>query len=208
MSKKFHRREVHKRKKLSMAWRKPKGMHSKVRRKEKKTFKMPDPGFMKQKEKRFKHPSGLNIIRIYSKKDFERILEERKKEINNFVFVLSSKLSKKSLKEIFQKALKFNIRIANAKKIEERLKKIEEELKERKKKSKEREKKKKERKEKAKKKEKEEKEKTTSKTETSKSEIKNRKTETKEEKSVQQIKKTTKTVKETKSFKGDSNRGR
>ncbi len=203
MSKKFHRREFHKRKKLSMAWRKPKGMHSKVRRKEKKTFKMPDPSFMKPKNQRFKHPSGLEQIIINSKKQFKKIIEEKKDTLNNYIFVLNSKLSKKTIKEILENALKLKIRIANTKKIEKKLEKIQKEIKERKKKSEQRKNKKKERMKKAK--EKAEKEKA----KTGKPEIKQEQKEITEEKqSINKIKKTTRTTKETKSFKGDSNRGR
>jgi len=118
----FHRREYHGRKKLSDAWRKPKGLHSKVRRKEKHTIKMPSPGFKTPKNVRALHPSGKQEILVSNVKDLTSI------DASTQAARISSKVGKKKMLQILEECAKKNIRVLNTKKPEQKIKEIKEEL--------------------------------------------------------------------------------
>jgi large subunit ribosomal protein L32e len=64
MSKDIYRREVHRRKRLTKTWRRPKGRHSKVKRKERFVQKMPSSRNRSKAETRNMHPSGFNEILV------------------------------------------------------------------------------------------------------------------------------------------------
>ena len=150
----FARQDYHKRPKLSKKWRKPKGLHSKMRKKLKGYRTSPSPGYGSPKSVNGLHASGLRLFLISSIKDLEKI------DSSNEGIVLSSTLGLRKRIEIIKKALENKITILNYKNpkqflkiVEERLKKEKEE-KETKTKEKERKKKEKEKKGSEKKKEK------------------------------------------------------
>ncbi len=73
MSKRHYRKEAKKRKRLDKRWRKPKGMHSKVRRKERYVQKMPNPGERTPKSKRHVHPCGLKEVLVNNVSELEKV---------------------------------------------------------------------------------------------------------------------------------------
>lgn len=60
----FVRQEGHSKKKLGLKWRKPKGYHSKIRRKFKGRRKMPSPGYASPKALRGLTMKGLNPVLV------------------------------------------------------------------------------------------------------------------------------------------------
>ena len=72
----FIRQDTHKRRKLSLKWRKPKGIHSKIRHHFKGRSKMPSPGFKSPLKVKNLHSSGLKMIMVSSAKDLEGIRSE------------------------------------------------------------------------------------------------------------------------------------
>src|SRR3990167_5790376 len=69
----FIRQDNPKRMKLNYKWRKPKGIHSKIRHHFKGRRKMPSPGYKSPMEVRGLHSSGLKIVRIFSLEDISKI---------------------------------------------------------------------------------------------------------------------------------------
>lgn len=71
--KKFKRQNSHKHKRVSESWRKPRGKHSPMRRKEAHAPKMPNKGFRSPKEERGLHPSGLEEVLVHNPSDLEDV---------------------------------------------------------------------------------------------------------------------------------------
>ena len=114
----FIRQDNPKRMKLSDKWRKPKGIHSKIRHHFKGRRKMPSPGYKSPLEVRWLHSSGLKIINVYSVEDIKKI----KKESEGIIIAKNVGLKKKF--EIFKKAKELNIIVLNLN-VDEQIKKIE-----------------------------------------------------------------------------------
>lgn len=151
---KFARQDSHKVKRLKHErnWRRPKGHHSKVRRKEKQKGKMPSLGYRSPRKSRFLHPSGFEKILVSNLSDLKDIKKNQGIIIRN--------IGKKKKIKIIEYALKNKIKVLNLREPEEFLKKIKKEIeakKEKKKIKKEEKKVKKEKKKPEKKEEKEEK---------------------------------------------------
>lgn len=138
----FIRQESQRRKTLGRKWRKPKGIHSKMRRKFKGRRKSPSTGYSSPKEIRGFDFSGLKPIYVNSMKDLEKV--DAKEE----GIILSSRVGLRKKIEIIKKAAEKKIKILNIKNTEEFLKKADEQRKKekekREEKTKEKEKKKKE----------------------------------------------------------------
>jgi len=140
----FVRQDFHK-KRLKKKWRKPRGLHSKVRLMFKGKPKKVSTGFSAPKKVRGLHRSGLKPILVDSLKDISRIKKE------NDGAVIGSAVGLKKRYEIVKKLKEKEIKILNIKDVEKYLKKIEDGLnlrKDRKKKLKEKKEKKKGEKEK------------------------------------------------------------
>jgi large subunit ribosomal protein L32e len=136
----FVRQDFHK-KRLKKKWRRPRGLHSKVRLRLKGKPRIISTGFSAPKEVRGLHRSGLKPVLVNSLKDIKRI----KKETEGAIIGSSIGLKKKC--EIIKKLRELQIEILNIKDAEEYLKKADEKLssrKERRKKLKEGKEKKKE----------------------------------------------------------------
>lgn len=103
----FLRQDVHKRKRLSHKWRKPKGIHSKIRHHFKGRRKMPSPGYKSPFLARGLHSTGLEIVMIYSPDGLSKI----KKETQGII--VASTVGKKKKIEILKKAKEMNIEILN-----------------------------------------------------------------------------------------------
>ena len=103
----FIRQETHKRKKLSAQWRKPKGIHSKIRHHFKGRGKMPSPGYKSPIKARGLHSSGLKIIKVSSTQDLQKIKNESEGVIISKTVGIKKKL------EILRKAKELKINILN-----------------------------------------------------------------------------------------------
>ena len=115
----FIRQDNPKRKKLNYKWRKPKGIHSKIRHHFKGRRKMPSPGYKSPAAVKGLHSTGLEIIRVFSADEVPKI----KKESQGIV--VSGNAGKRKKLEILRKAKELNVQVLNLK-IDEAIQKIEE----------------------------------------------------------------------------------
>ncbi|MBI2654666.1 50S ribosomal protein L32e [Candidatus Woesearchaeota archaeon] len=118
----FIRQDYGKRKKLSMKWRKPKGIHSKIRHHFKGRRKMPSPGYKSPLKARGLHSLGLKMVKVNSVEDLSKIKKE------NQGVVISKTVGNKKRYLIMKKAKELEINVLNLN-IDEQIKKIEEFLK-------------------------------------------------------------------------------
>jgi len=114
----FIRQDNPKRMKVNDKWRKPKGIHSKIRHKFKGRRKMPSPGYKSPREAKGLHFSGLKIVNILSINDIIRIRKEREGA------VIAKSVGMKKKIEILKKAIELNVNILNLN-VNEQIKKIE-----------------------------------------------------------------------------------
>lgn len=103
----FIRQDNPKRKKLNYKWRKPKGIHSKIRHKFKGRRKMPSPGYKSPIKVKGLHSSGLKIINVHSAGS----LNEIKKQSEGII--VAKNVGMKKQLEIFKKAKELDIRVLN-----------------------------------------------------------------------------------------------
>jgi len=90
-------------------WRAPRGMTSKLRRKEKSHGKQPSAGYGAPRELRFLHPSGLREVLVHNVHELEKLDSKNAARI-------SGSVGKKKRIEIMKKAEEMKIRILNPKK--------------------------------------------------------------------------------------------
>ena len=114
----FIRQDNPKRRKLNDKWRKPKGIHSKIRHHFKGRRKMPSPGYKSPRQVKGMHSSGLAVTVVHSVDDMNKI----KKETHGAV--ISKSVGTKKKLEILKAAKKNNIQILNIN-IDDAIKKIE-----------------------------------------------------------------------------------
>ena len=114
----FIRQDNPKRRKLNYKWRKPKGIHSKIRHKFKGRRKMPSPGYKSPREVKGLHFSGLKIINVSSVDNLTVIKKE-----NEGIIVAKNVGMKKQL-EILKKAKELDIKVLNLN-VDGQIKKIE-----------------------------------------------------------------------------------
>ncbi len=105
----FLRQDWHKYKRFKNdpKWRKPRGLHSKMRRKFKGKPKMPDPGYGSPKAVRGLHPSGYEEVLVYNVKDVEKVDKERQ------AIRIASTVGTRKRMEIIKKAEELGIKILN-----------------------------------------------------------------------------------------------
>ncbi len=116
----FIRQDYQRRKRLGrkLKWRKPKGIHSKIRHHFKGRRKMPSPGFKSPSLVKELHSSGLKIVNVFSVEDISKIKKESEGA------VISKSVGTKKRLEIFKKAKTLNITILNLN-VDKHIKKIE-----------------------------------------------------------------------------------
>lgn len=117
----FIRQDHQRRKRLGrkMEWRKPKGIHSKMRHHLKGRRKMPSPGYKSPSKVFGLHATGLKIVNAYSIKDIDRIKKDDEGVvISSQVGLKKTYLMLKRAKELGVNVLNFNI--------DDKIKKIEE----------------------------------------------------------------------------------
>ena len=113
----FIRQDNPKRPKLSYKWRKPKGIHSKIRHHFKGRRKMPSPGYKSPIEVKGLHATGLKMVRVFSAEALNTIKKGEG-------IIISKNVGAKKRLEILRKAKEMNVRVLNLN-AEEAIKKIE-----------------------------------------------------------------------------------
>lgn len=116
----FIRQDHQRRKKLGrkLKWRKPKGIHSKIRHHLKGRRKMPSPGYKSPSKVRGLHASGLKTISIHSVNDLSAV----KKGTEGII--ISKQVGTKKKFNILKRAKELGISVLNLN-IDKRIKKIE-----------------------------------------------------------------------------------
>lgn len=94
-------------KRLGEKWRRPRGMHSKLRRKEKSKGKMPSPGYGAPKSLRYLHPSGYKEVLIHNVKELEKVNPEKE------AIKIAHTIGRKKREEILKKAEELKIKVLN-----------------------------------------------------------------------------------------------
>ena len=120
---KFIREDAHKKSSLGNKWRRPKGLHSKMRLSKKGYNKSVSIGYGSPRKTRNMHRSGLKLIIIKSLKDIEKI--DTKKECA----AVAKTIGLKKKIEILKQAIKKNINVVNVKDVDKFLKDVEEKIK-------------------------------------------------------------------------------
>ncbi len=106
---KFRRQEWFRKKPLGEKWRKPRGLHSKLRRHEKAKGSLPKPGYGSPSDVRGLNREGYREVLVRNAKDIEKI--NPKEEIA----IIASGVGKKKRLEILEFAGKKNIKVGNYK---------------------------------------------------------------------------------------------
>ena len=94
-------------KRLGKKWRRPRGMHSKLRRHERSKGVIPSPSYGTLRRLRFLHPSGFKEVLIFNMKDLEKINPSKE------AARLSHSIGKKKRAEIIKKAEEMKIKVLN-----------------------------------------------------------------------------------------------
>ena len=120
---KFTRQDAHKKVRLGNKWRRPKGLHSKMRIGFKGYNKSVSIGYGSPKSIRGLNKSGLKLIIIKSLKELEKI--DAKKEC----IAVAKTIGLRKKVEILKQAVKKSINVVNIKDIDKFLKDVEEKIK-------------------------------------------------------------------------------
>jgi len=131
----FVRQDAHKKSRLGKKWRRPKGIHSKMRLKLRGYRKSIAVGYGSPKKVRGLYNSGLKNVIVYSIDDIERL--DAKKEC----VTIAKNIGMKKRIPLINKAKVKGIKVINIKNVDAYLKNLEEEFAKRKEKKKEKEKK-------------------------------------------------------------------
>jgi len=94
-------------KRLGKKWRKPRGMHSKVRRHEKSKGATPSIGYRAPVKLRGLHPSGFREVLISNTKDLE-IIDTKTQAVK-----IAHAVGEKKRQEILKKAEELKIKVLN-----------------------------------------------------------------------------------------------
>ena len=106
----FIRQDTHKRRKLDLRWKKPKGLHSKMRHKFKGHRKMPSPGYKSPAKVRGLHSSGLKMISVFSIEDIVKIKKESEGAVISKTIGMRKRLGiLKKAKELDSLVLNLNV---------------------------------------------------------------------------------------------------
>lgn len=102
----FIRRNIHTKKKLKSSWRRPRGLHNKLRLKKKGHVKNPSSGYKSSKKIRGFHKSGLLPVLVLNLSQLNSITKEQG-------IVLSSNLGDKKRKIIIEEIKKKGLALLN-----------------------------------------------------------------------------------------------
>ncbi|MBI4143410.1 50S ribosomal protein L32e [Candidatus Woesearchaeota archaeon] len=116
----FIRQDYHRRKRIGrkLRWKKPRGIHSKIRHHFKGRRKMPSPGYKSPSKVSGLHATGLKAVHVHSANDVSKIKKE------NEGIIISKQVGTKKKLEILRKAKELGIKVLNFN-IDERIRKIE-----------------------------------------------------------------------------------
>jgi large subunit ribosomal protein L32e len=103
----FNRHDSHKKKRLGTSWRRPRGLHNKLRQQVAAKGRLVRPGFGSPRSARGLHPSGQREVLVSNVKDLE-------KAVGCAVRIASAVGMKKRL-EIQTKAAEMSLRVLNPK---------------------------------------------------------------------------------------------
>ncbi|MBU4283872.1 MAG: 50S ribosomal protein L32e [Nanoarchaeota archaeon] len=120
---KFTRQDAHKKVRLGNKWRRPKGLHSKMRLSKKGYNKSVSIGYGSPKKTRNLHASGLKLVIIKSLKELEKI------DVKKECIAVAKTIGLKKKVEILKQAVKKSINVVNVKDINKFLKDVEEKIK-------------------------------------------------------------------------------
>jgi large subunit ribosomal protein L32e len=94
-------------KRLKSSWRKPRGLHSKIRVRKKSKIKMPSIGYRAPKSLRYLHPSGLKEVLVFNVKDLQKV--DPKAEAAR----IAHSVGKKNREKILKRAEELKIKVLN-----------------------------------------------------------------------------------------------
>jgi len=103
----FNRHDSHKKKRLSVSWRKPRGIHNKLGAQVSAKGKLVRPGFGSPRAVKGYHPSGFREMLIRNMADLEKA--------EGYAVRMSSTLGRKKRSEIEAKAAEMGLKILNPK---------------------------------------------------------------------------------------------
>jgi len=103
----FHRQEWFRYKRLGEKWRRPKGLHSKMRRKKKYRPPVVSIGYGSPKEARGLHPSGFREVPVFNLQDLENIDNDMEAARIGRTVGMRKRI------QILAKAKELNIRVLN-----------------------------------------------------------------------------------------------
>ncbi|MBS3052011.1 MAG: 50S ribosomal protein L32e [Candidatus Aenigmarchaeota archaeon] len=95
-------------KRVGEKWRKPRGIHSKLRQKKKGKGNIPNVGYMAPKNLRGLHPSGFMEKFVENANQLSSI-DSKKESVR-----ISSKVGERKRKEIIKRSKELNLKILNA----------------------------------------------------------------------------------------------
>lgn len=121
----FVRQEINKKKSLGKKWRRPKGLHSKLRLKKAGHRKKPSHGFGSPKKVRYLTLEGLRPKLIKNLSDLNFVKD-------NEIIILSSKIGIRKKIQVLEKIKELKLKISNIKNIDEFIKDVKEKVKQRK----------------------------------------------------------------------------
>lgn len=126
----FTRQDTHKKKKLGKRWKKPRGLHSKIRLCKKGYKRSVTGGWKSPRKVRGCTKEGLTPIRVHSLKDLKKISQ-------NQGIIIAATVGDRKKKQLLEQIQKLNLNVINVKSIEKAIEKINEKLKLKKEKKKE-----------------------------------------------------------------------
>ena len=103
----FNRHDCHKKKRLGTSWRKPRGLHNKLRQQVSAKGKPVRPGFGSPKAVKGFHPSGFKEILVNNVKELENA--------RGCAVRIASAVGMRKRLEIQAKAAEMNLKVLNAK---------------------------------------------------------------------------------------------
>jgi large subunit ribosomal protein L32e len=105
----FKRHDSHKKKRLSTSWRKPRGLHNKLRQQVAAKGRLVRPGFGSPRLVRGLHPSGQKEVLVCNVKDLQKAV--------GCAVRISSTVGMKKRLEIQTKAAEMSLRVLNPKEV-------------------------------------------------------------------------------------------
>ncbi len=94
-------------KKLKSAWRRPKGINSKIAEKRKGKQPMPNPGYGAPRNTKYLHPSGYKEVRVENVKGLEKV------DIKKEAVRIASAVGERKRAEIVKKAEEMKLKVLN-----------------------------------------------------------------------------------------------